>query len=47
LAEEHARRFAAGVLWSGAEIKRNGGRLCRRPLLVRNQAKPAGAGLRG
>jgi hypothetical protein len=43
LAEEHSRRFAAGVRWSGAGIKRNGGRR-RAVLLVRNQATQPGAG---
>jgi hypothetical protein len=33
---------SGGELWSGAGIKRNGGRLCRRPLLVRNQVTQPG-----
>jgi hypothetical protein len=38
---------SAATIWSGAGIKCkcNGGRRSRRPLLVRNQAKPARAGL--
>ena len=38
------RRFAAGVLWSGAEIKRGSGRGTRAAVLALNQGKQPGLG---
>lgn len=43
-AEEAGRRFAACVLWSGAEIKCGGGRGTRAALLALDQEKPGGGG---